>query len=93
MQKNLSRSHETTEMIVLKKSPEDGICNLCLNKFDSLSEDHVPPRCTGNNGSGKYRSCFPQLQLIIAEETYSDGITYKTICHECNCKLGKYYDK
>jgi hypothetical protein len=81
-------------LILLRKNPDDGICNLCLNKFDSLSEDHIPPRCTGNNGEGIYSNCFANLPILtIPTNEYSKGISYRTICHDCNNLLGKRYDK
>jgi hypothetical protein len=81
-------------LITLAKSPDDGICNLCLNHFDSVSDDHVPPRCTGNNGKGIYSNCFINLPILtIPTSGYSEGISYHTICYDCNNLMGKRYDK
>ena len=81
-------------MITLGKNPDDRICNLCLNPVNLLSEDHVPPRCTGNNGEGIYSNCFTNLPILtIPTSIYSEGISYRTICHGCNNLLGSRYDK
>jgi hypothetical protein len=81
-----------TPMLLLRKDPDDGICNLCLQQYETLSEEHVPPQCTGNTRSGTFTNCFPELQRTITVEQYTEGISYATVCRDCNRELGERYD-
>jgi len=74
---------------VIEKKPQDGICNICLNQFDVLSEDHVPPESTGNHGKLEYRYYFNTAGKTQFHE-FTDGIRYKTVCHECNGSLSNF---
>ncbi len=79
--------------IRLQKYPVDNICNICLNKSE-LTSDHVPPKCTGNEGLFHYVNLFNYM--ISKEIKYKgiskDGIKYQTICQRCNNEKLKIYD-
>jgi hypothetical protein len=70
---------------------KDSICNIC-EKETKLSVDHVPPKC-----------CPPAKNRLISNLLYSNksfrprpiqnGVTFKTICADCNNSLGRKYDK
>ncbi|HPX94209.1 MAG TPA: hypothetical protein PLF30_01490 [Candidatus Moranbacteria bacterium] len=76
------------------KKEKIGICNIC-NKKKQLTWDHVPPK----GGTGTVSIVQETvLQKLAAgnEKRYSlsqNGIKYRTICKECNDKLGLEYDQ
>ena len=79
--------------IRLQKYPIDNICNICLTKQE-LTNDHVPPKCTGNSGLYHYVNLlnFMISKQIMYKGVSQDGIKYKTICQKCNNEKLKEYD-
>ncbi|MDC0833309.1 hypothetical protein POG22_09860 [Geitlerinema sp. CS-897] len=80
--------------ITQKFVKKDNICNICQQEA-ILSEDHVPPK-----------ACPPLKDRIINILLYEftnergfkprntqNGVLYKTICSDCNNKLGINYDR
>lgn len=71
-----------------------GICSICL-KEEILSDDHVPPKCCGNNKDSYYRRFTPEY---LAESPKfvpihsQNGVKLRTICNKCNNDLGAIYD-
>ncbi len=81
------------KLIIEKFIKKDKICNICQQEKD-LSVDHVPPK-----------ACPPAKNVVISKLLYEmtgnrsfiprlsqSGVTYKTICCDCNNKLGDKYD-
>lgn len=73
---------------------EIGICSICL-KENILSDDHVPPKCCGNNNDSYYRRFTPEyldgsskMKLIHSQ----NGFKLRTICNKCNNDLGTIFD-
>ncbi|OGU68055.1 MAG: hypothetical protein A3C56_08015 [Ignavibacteria bacterium RIFCSPHIGHO2_02_FULL_56_12] len=87
-------SSEAFGEILLQKDPADGICNICLKEFSALSEEHVPPKCTGNRGRYRFIS---YLNFMTDSSTKplgfsQNGIKYRTVCTECNNITLKHCD-
>jgi hypothetical protein len=81
-------------IIVEKFRKKDDFCNICSQKTSRLSEDHVPPK-----------TCPPAKNRVISKLIYQmtgdrsfrprisqSGVSYTTICSDCNNKLGSRYD-
>lgn len=69
-----------------------GICSIC--KSDGhLSEDHIPPKSCGNTGKVYYYSFAPNSHNFYKKRISQNGIKFRTICSQCNSKLGALYDK
>ena len=81
------------QSIIEKFNKKDNICNICQQEKE-LSDDHVPPKV-----------CPPAKNIVISRLLYEmtgersfrprisqNGITYKTICSDCNNGLGTRYD-
>lgn len=79
--------------IITKFEKKDNICNICQLEKE-LSDDHVPPK-----------ACPPAKNIVISKLWHQiigersfrprisqNGVTYKTICSDCNNKLGNRYD-
>jgi hypothetical protein len=79
------------QSIITKFNKKDNVCNIC-QKEKALSDDHVPPQ-----------GCPPAKSIVISKLLYEmtgnrafrprisqNGITYKTICSDCNNGLGGY---
>jgi hypothetical protein len=70
----------------------DLLCNLCLLE-KPLSEDHIPPRCLGNDKPVKIRRFYHDArtgQYPFATRTARGGITFKTLCRDCNSHIGEW---
>lgn len=69
----------------LKRGIDKGYCRIC-NRYETLSEDHFPPKCCGNKGKVWIHS--------LENETihHQNGATFKTLCNKCNNELGLKYD-
>ncbi len=79
--------------ILLQKQPIDTKCNICLNDGE-LTDDHVPPKCTGNRGRYHYVSFF-NYTFDPNPTDYGicqNGIKYKTVCAKCNNEKLQFYD-
>lgn len=79
--------------ILLKKTPDDNICNICLQS-NKLTDDHVPPQCMGNNLLIHYINYFHYILTtdIQYKGISQNGIKYETICSTCNNEKLKIYD-
>ena len=76
--------------------PEIDFCNICGEKR-KLTEDHVPPKFWHNSSQKRYSIAFstgdpPQAKNLFPWKA-NHGITYKSICQECNSWLGSEADK
>lgn len=72
---------------------QDSICNICKQN-KSLSEDHVPPKVCP---PVKDRVVDLLLPKMIGYKGFQgrfsqNGVSYTTICRDCNTKLGINYD-
>lgn len=77
-----------------KTTRDDCVCNLCQNTVPKLSEDHVPPK-----GWMKPRrvvvESYPEGSVDDEFRTHisNNGLSFKTLCSNCNNLLGARYDK
>ncbi|PHV61913.1 hypothetical protein [Cyanobacterium aponinum] len=87
--KNKKQKHRVKKFI-----KQDKYCNICEQKHDKLSADHVP-----------LKSCPPKKERFISQLRYKllgdssfqlrisqSGVKYETICNQCNNNLGSKYD-
>ncbi len=76
--------------------PITDYCNIC-GIVKPLSEDHVPPKFWNNHKPKRFSLAFGTLDPAQAKSMFPykayNGISYRTICSECNNKLGGSYDK
>jgi hypothetical protein len=81
-------------MNVKKKREKIGSCNICL-KVSNLTWDHVPPKGGIKLSSMEIGDVWNVLANKI--EPYpifsQSGVRYRTLCKECNSRLGSEYDK
>lgn len=76
----------------IKRNKVD-ICNLCLLP-KALSWDHIPPKGGITLSTVEIKNIFESLagrrdaQFDISQ----NGVKYRTICSDCNSKLGSDYD-
>ena len=79
---------------VKKSVKQDSICNICEQQ-KKLSVDHVPPK-----------GCPPAKSRVTSKLLYQalghtgfrprpdqNGVTFKTVCSDCNSLLGSKYDR
>ncbi|MCJ7648864.1 MAG: hypothetical protein MUP85_09650 [Candidatus Lokiarchaeota archaeon] len=80
--------------ILLEKHPKDNICNICLDVFNQLTGDHVPPKCMGNKGRIHYVDFLNYLlaKPVLYKGFCQNGIKYETICESCNKIKLKAFD-
>ncbi|MDZ8081245.1 MAG: hypothetical protein RMX35_19540 [Nostoc sp. DcaGUA01] len=81
------------QSIVEKFKKKDQICNICQLEKE-LSEDHVPPKACP---PAKNIVIYKLLSEMTGDRSFrprmsQNGVTYKTICSDCNNKLGNRYD-
>ncbi len=88
-------------MTYTRKSPilanfqkKDSICNIC-QKEKELSLDHVPPQACP---PAKSRVTSKLLYQMIGDTSFrprldQNGVTFKTICSDCNNLIGSRYDQ
>ena len=72
-----------------------GMCILC-RKFQNLTVDHVPPQNTGNSCWMEATSYMANLQFdpsYIIPRRFKNGIKFRSICSDCNNRLGAVEDK
>jgi hypothetical protein len=75
---------------------QDNICNICRKEFDSLSEDHVPPKGTLVNKKfwiNNFGRIFTKHEERDNLKFSQSGIRFKTICRNCNSDLSEYDKK
>ncbi|MBD2576384.1 hypothetical protein [Oscillatoria sp. FACHB-1406] len=90
----MGATRKSKNPVVEKFYKKDNICNIC-QKESLLSIDHVPPQCCP---PAKSRVTSKLLYQFIGDTSFrprqdQNGITYKTICANCNNLLGSKYDK
>ncbi|MFB2893042.1 hypothetical protein ACE1CI_09030 [Aerosakkonemataceae cyanobacterium BLCC-F50] len=84
----------TTKKTKIEKfHKKDRICNICQQEKE-LSIDHVPPQTCP---PVKSRVTSKLLYQIIGDTSFrprysQNGVTFKTICNDCNNLLGSRYD-
>ncbi len=81
-------------MITEKFHKKDSICNIC-QQDKVLSIDHVPPQACP---PAKSRVTSRLLYQIMGDTSFrprqdQNGVTFKTICSDCNNLLGSRYDR
>jgi hypothetical protein len=79
---------------VEKFKKKDNICNICQKKAIKLSEDHVPPKACPPAKNIVISKLFNQM---IGDRSFrprisQNGVSYTTICCDCNNWLGSKYD-
>lgn len=79
--------------ITEKFHKKDSICNICQQE-KVLSIDHVPPKACPPANS---RVTSKLLYQMIGDKSFrprqdQNGVTFKTICSDCNNLLGSRYD-
>lgn len=72
-------------------------CNIC-GRLETLTEDHVPPKIWNNNTEKKYSKAYGTIKPhpnAVNAFPYKGrkGITYKTICSDCNNRILGEQDK
>lgn len=73
--------------------PEIGYCNIC-ERYEKLTEDHVPPRGSAKIGAVEIRTLSdyfsPEKRFFHLSQK---GLLIRSICAICNNKrLGEFYD-
>ncbi len=73
------------------KPRHDLQCNIC-KCHKPLSEDHVPPKSCPHPKKIVVQSLISKMigDSSLKPRQYQNGISYKTICRECNSKLAKF---
>lgn len=75
-----------------KKRNRVDICNIC-REMKPLSWDHVPPKGGINLTSVEVRNFYEFLSKGEAKRWVSqNGVKYRTVCSECNSKIGSEFD-
>ena len=80
--------------LFMKFQKKDSICNICQQE-KVLSIDHVPPQACP---PAKSRVTSKLLYQMIGDTSFpprqdQNGVTFKTICSDCNNLLGSKYDR
>jgi hypothetical protein len=71
-----------------------GRCNIC-KKRKHLSWDHVPPKGGIYLSAVEQETVFSHMTVAKINRKYSisqNGVKYRTICKECNEKIGSKFD-
>jgi len=75
------------------RKKNESICNIFLYQ-KQLSEDHVPPKAIFNNGRTQadyFIKTYDKDNIIQTPSKFiQNGLKLKTICRDCNSKLGEY---
>jgi hypothetical protein len=77
-----------------KRKDKDSLCNICRTT-KTLTWDHVPPKGGISLTTVEQESIFQKLTLSEDNKQKSisqNGVKYRTICKDCNDKLGRAYD-
>lgn len=65
----------------------NNVCNICRNK-ENLTDDHVPPRCCGNDKEIVARRVYADELIARQVDARSrNGLKFRTICKPCNGDL------
>ncbi len=89
----MTTTRKSLSRITEKFQKKDKICNICQQEKE-LSVDHVPPQSCP---PVKSRVTSKLLYQMIGDTSFrprqdQNGVTFKTICSECNNLLGSKYD-
>jgi hypothetical protein len=86
---------ENTQLYFTKfKREKVSKCNIC-KKRKHLSWDHVPPKGGIYLSAVEQETVFSQMTVTKINRKYSisqNGVKYRTICKECNEKIGREFD-
>jgi hypothetical protein len=90
----MTKAKKTPIVITEKFQKKDRICNICQQEKE-LSIDHVPPQACP---PAKSRLISKLLYQMIGDTSFhprhsQNGVTFKTICNDCNNLLGSRYDR
>ncbi len=81
---------------IRQMNSKEGICNLCLHYFPSLTDDHVPPRGSiqpRKVGLRSLSSFVNPVDHYIKDKISQNGVKFRTLCNQCNNRrLGKELD-
>jgi hypothetical protein len=72
-----------------------GACALC-KKYEDLTQSHIFPRAVGNNVLFKaygYGTTSTGQSEKLAARRFPSGVSFRTLCRDCNSKLGGSEDK
>jgi hypothetical protein len=67
-----------------------GPCALC-GHYEKLTDDHIPPEGAGNSGRWRglsYMTTLTGNHEEVGSRRYPSGIRFKTLCANCNNRLG-----
>jgi hypothetical protein len=69
----------------------DNTCNICEQKA-TLTDDHVPPRCCGNDKAIIARRIYAEQLIARQVDAKSlNGLKWRTLCRSCNGdRLGRW---
>lgn len=81
----------------ITKGPAIGTCNVCGQKNQKLTSDHVPPKGTIKYPRMKLHSLvdFMGAQKFnkVEGRSFQQGVKFRTICESCNSRvIGTLYD-
>ena len=84
---------EQVQFAYPKTRRDDCVCNICLQTVQRLSDDHVPPKGTFKPGRIRIH-CYPESHQgeIHHTQISHNGLKFRTICSDCNNRLGSMYD-
>jgi len=86
---------ENTQLYFTKfKRGKVSLCNIC-KKRKHLSWDHIPPKGGIHLSAVEQETVFSHMTLSKNNRKYSisqNGVKYRTICKECNEKIGRMFD-
>lgn len=86
---------ENTQLYFTKfKREKVSQCNICKKK-KHLSWDHVPPKGGIYLSAVEQETVFSHMTVTKVNRKYSisqNGVKYRTICKECNEKIGRKFD-
>ena len=86
---------ENTQLYFTKfKREKVSQCNICKKK-KHLSWDHVPPKGGIYLSAVEQETVFSRMTVTNINRKYSisqNGVKYRTICKECNEKIGRKFD-
>lgn len=79
---------------VKKFKKEDNICNVCQQE-KKLSKDHVPPQACPLANNIVISKLLNQMtgDRSFRRRISQNGVTYETICSNCNNNIGSRYDR
>jgi len=91
--KSMTITRKSQGLIIEKFQKKDKVCNICRQETE-LSVDHVPPQACP---PAKSRVTSKLLYQMIGDTSFrprqdQNGVTFKTICSDCNNLLGSRYD-